>query len=123
MVDRPAFEPWIERVIREAQEEGKLDVTKGAGEPIPGLSRPYDPAWWARNWIAVERSREQAAGLARSIEQQLPRVLARATAAEVRRGLDSLNDGIATHNEANPKNELPLLDVESLITIRAKRGR
>jgi hypothetical protein len=121
MVERPGLEPWIERVIREAQEDGRLDVTKGVGKPIPGLSRPYDPAWWARNWIVVERAKEQAADLARSVEQQLPRVLARETDDEVRSGLDALNDGIVAHNDANPDLALPLLDVETLIRNRSDR--
>jgi len=121
MVERPGLEPWIERVIREAQEDGRLDVTKGVGKPIPGLSRPYDPAWWARNWIVVERAKEQAADLARSVEQQLPRVLARETDDEVRSGLDSLNDGIVAHNDANPDLAPPLLDVETLIRNRSDR--
>jgi len=59
--------PWIERTIREAQEAGELEVSEGAGEPIPGLSAPYDPVWWARNWIERERAGDAAAELAKEI--------------------------------------------------------
>ncbi len=115
MVGDPDREPWIERVIREAQEAGQLDVAAGAGKPIPGLSRPYDPAWWARNWIARERHREQTADLTRTVEQALPRVLARATLADIRSGLESLNAMIRAHNQERPDNEVQLLDLERLL--------
>lgn len=123
MVDESLPEPWIERVIRTAQDEGKLDVTEGAGQPIPGLARPYDPAWWARNWITAERAREQSAELARSVEHALPRVLARETIPEIRDGLEKLNARIAEHNASIPDHELPLLDAERLIAQRANRRR
>lgn len=119
----PDPEPWVERIIREAQEHGKLDATEGAGKPIPGLSRPYDPAWWARNWMAAERSRDQAAEVARIVEQALPRVLARMAVSDVRKGLESLNATIARHNEANPHSALPQLDVDRLISERSPRRR
>jgi hypothetical protein len=123
LVENPGPEPWIERLIRQAQEQGALDVTEGAGKPIPGLSRPYDPAWWARNWIAAERSRERSAEVVRTVEQALPRVLARMTVADIREGLESLNATIAEHNEANPHNPLPMLDVQRLISGRSSRRR
>lgn len=121
MVENPGPEPWVERLIREAQEQGKLDAIEGAGKPIPGLSRPYDPAWWARNWMAAERSREQAAEVARTVEQALPRVLARMAVSDVREGLESLNAAIAEHNQANPHSALPMLDVDRLISGRSPR--
>jgi hypothetical protein len=114
-------EPWIERIIRKAQDEGRLDVTQGAGEPIPGLARPYDPAWWARNWIAAERAREASTEVARSVERALPRVLARETVAEIRAGLEALNARIQANNEMHPGHVLSLLDVERLLAERASR--
>ena len=121
MVDQPGPEPWVERVIRQAQEQGKLDVNEGAGKPIPGLSRPYDPAWWARNWIEVERSRDRAAELSRSVERALPRILARDSVVEVREGLIALNAQIEEHNTENHRSRLPLLDVSRLLAERAVR--
>jgi len=121
VVEPAAFEPRVERLIREAQEAGQLDVTKGAGKPIPGLSRPYDPGWWARKWIATERVREQAAALSNSVERALPRVLARPIAADVRSGLEDLNRQIGDHNDANPDHPLPLLDITRLLDERSTR--
>jgi hypothetical protein len=123
MVGSPGYEPWMERVIRQAQEAGKLDTAAGAGKPIPGLSRPYDPSWWARRWIASDRDREQAAELTRTVERALPRVLARATLTDIRTGLESLNATIAEHNNAYPANRLQLLDIGRLISERASRRR
>lgn len=114
-------EPWIERIIREAQEAGKLEVIEGAGEPIAGLSAPYDPAWWARNWIERERARDRTVALSKEIERMLPTVLSHPSIDTMRRELDALNARIAAHNELNPKQALPLLDVDGLVAESARR--
>ena len=117
-------EPWIERVIREAQEAGKFDDVAGTGEPIDDIGRPYDPAWWARRWIARERHREATLELVRAIERQLPVVLAGTVEHDVRAALESLNAQIAAHNGAvEVGNDVPLLDVDSLIREWAQRRR
>lgn len=109
-------EPWIERVIREAQEAGKFDDVPGTGEPIPDIDRPYEPGWWARRWIARERQREASAELAHAVERELPRVLAGTVEHETRSGLESLNTKIKAHNaRATEGNDLPLLDVDRLL--------
>jgi hypothetical protein len=117
-------EPWIERVIREAQEAGEFDGLAGTGKPIADLDQPYDPAWWARRWIAREHQREAAAELARSIQRDLPRVLAGTVADDVRIGLESLNSQIEVHNKsAAAGNDVPLLDVDALMSEWAARRR
>ncbi|MDJ0925329.1 MAG: DUF1992 domain-containing protein [Acidimicrobiia bacterium] len=109
-------EPWIERVIREAQESGKFDDAAGVGQPIPDIDRPYDPAWWARRWLVRERYRENAAELARNVVEEIPRILAGTVESEVRAGLESLNTRIEAHNEVCPSgNALPRLDVAGLL--------
>lgn len=115
-------ELWIERIIREAQEDGRLDVTEGAGKPIPGLSRPYDPSWWARNWVQAEQAKSAAADLAQHIERELPKILAGTVIGDMSAGLESLNALIAQHNKADGRNALPLLDVEQLVKERADRA-
>lgn len=117
-------EPWIERVIREAQEAGKFDDVAGSGEPIPDLNRPYDPAWWARRWIATERQREERLQIVGVVEQALPRVLARNVVGEVRAGLESLNSKIEAYNaRVDERNAIPLLDVAALMAERSERFR
>jgi hypothetical protein len=117
-------EPWIERVIREAQAEGKFNDVPGTGRPIPDIDQPYDPAWWARRWVRRERQREQTRELAHEIEARLPRILAGANAAKARADLESLNTKIREHNAASSEgDEVPLLDVEQLLEERAQRHR
>ncbi len=111
-------ELWIEKVIKQAQEEGKLDPGKSQGKPIPGIDRPYDPAWWARNWIQAERAREQTAELASMVERELPRVLSREDPAAIRTGLVRLNAAIQEHNDKHGE-DLPLLDVDRLVAERS----
>lgn len=109
-------EPWIERVIREAQEAGTFDGVAGSGKPIPDLDQPYDPSWWARRWIARDRRRDAATELARHVAEELPRLLAGSVEHKVRAGLESLNTKIEEHNERVPQvNGLPLLDIEELL--------
>lgn len=117
-------EPWIERVIREAQAEGKFDDISGTGEPIGDLDRTYEASWWARRWIDRERQRDAAIELSDDIERQLPIILSGTVEDRTRAGLESLNARIRQHNEANPQSpHLPLLDVEALLAERRRRYR
>ncbi len=109
-------EPWIERVIREAQEAGEFDNVAGTGEPIPDIDQPYESGWWARRFIARERDRQASVDLARAIERELPRILSGTVEHEVRAGLDSLNARINEHNACTSEgNDLSLLDVDGLL--------
>jgi hypothetical protein len=115
-------ESWIERVIREAQEAGKFDGVAGSGQPIPDIDRPYDPAWWARRWVATEREREQTVELIKAIDAQLPRILAGTVEHKVRTDLESLNTRIERHNARFADGDaVPLLDVAALLEERASR--
>ena len=117
-------EPWIERVIREAQEAGKFDNLPGTGERIPDIDQPYEPGWWARRFVARERHREASAELARAIERELPRILSGTVEHEARAGLESLNAEINEHNARAPEgNDLPLLEVDRLLREWAQRRR
>ena len=115
-------EPWIERVIKEAQDAGVFDDVAGSGEPIRDLDQSYDPGWWARRWIAGERQRQETIELVRSVDRELPRVLAGTVTDDVRAGLESLNTRINKHNSvAPPGGGLPPLDVDGLMKERAAR--
>lgn len=50
------YESHVDRLIREAMENGEFDHLEGEGEPIPGAGKIDDPLWWVRKWI--ERNRE-----------------------------------------------------------------
>jgi len=50
---------YVEISIQQAMRRGDFDNLPGAGKPIPGLDKPYDPDWWIRQKI----EREQITGL------------------------------------------------------------
>ncbi|GAB3707946.1 DnaJ family domain-containing protein [Mariniluteicoccus flavus] len=45
--ERPKFENWIDRQIREAMERGEFDDLPGAGKPLKNLDTS-DENWWIR---------------------------------------------------------------------------
>lgn len=53
MVER--YESWVDRQIREAQEQGKFDDLPGTGKPIPGLTGRHDPDWWVKGLMEREQ--------------------------------------------------------------------
>ena len=61
MADPSQFESVADRQIREAMERGEFDDLPGTGEPLPDAGVAYDPAWWAKKWIARTRDDERAA--------------------------------------------------------------
>ncbi|MCO5307854.1 MAG: DUF1992 domain-containing protein [Austwickia sp.] len=48
-----AWESWVEKQIRQAQERGEFDNLPGAGKPLD-LGNPDDPDWWIKRFIARE---------------------------------------------------------------------
>ncbi len=49
---RPVFENWIDRQVREATERGEFDAARG--KPLPDLGRPEDTDWWANRKMRDE---------------------------------------------------------------------
>jgi hypothetical protein len=47
------FESYVERQIREAQEEGAFERLRGAGKPLPPL-HPEEEGWWIRRRLKEE---------------------------------------------------------------------
>ena len=54
-----AYESWIDKQIREAQERGDFDNLPGTGKPIPNRNELTDENWWLKQWI----EREQITGM------------------------------------------------------------
>ncbi len=52
---RRAIELISDNRIRQAMEEGEFDNLPGLGKPIPDIDEPYDPNWWAKQWMKRER--------------------------------------------------------------------
>ena len=59
---RRAVQRIAENRINQAIEEGKLDDLPGLGQPIPDIDEPYDPMWWAKQWIRREKLGKLLAG-------------------------------------------------------------
>ena len=45
------YESRIDRMIREAQEQGEFDDLPGAGKPLSDHGREYDEDWWVNDWL------------------------------------------------------------------------
>ena len=110
--------------MREADEAGEFDELAGAGKPLADLNRPYDPAWWAKKWMARETVAEAARDVAARVRRQVPRILAGADETEMARALSRLNDEIADVNQRlQDADRLPMLDVDDMIAGRASARR
>ena len=46
---------WVDLQVRQAIERGEFDDLPGAGKPIEGLDKDYDPDWWLKKLIERER--------------------------------------------------------------------
>jgi hypothetical protein len=129
-VKKPGETPdrWVERIIREAQEEGEFDHLRGAGKPLP-LTGVLEEAWWIKEKLRREKLSDVPDALAIRVEAE--RVLAEALRQSdervVRERLEELNAKIRRLNRthvAGPPTTLAPLDVEAVVARwRAGRGR
>ncbi len=83
---------FVDEQIRRAQERGDFDNLPGAGKPIEGLDKPYDPNWWARDFIARTQADESARQELADLEKELARVWALPTETAVRNRVNELNE-------------------------------
>jgi hypothetical protein len=114
-----SWEGFVERLIREAQEDGEFDRLP-RGKPLPLTGAPPGEGWWAREKLRRERLSDLPPSMTIRFE-------AEATLAEIARETDErlvrerlllLNDKIrrlnATH-VAGPPTTLAPLDVEAVL--------
>ncbi|MGV8872197.1 MAG: DUF1992 domain-containing protein [Rhodococcus sp. (in: high G+C Gram-positive bacteria)] len=47
------FESWVDKQIRQAQDEGAFEGLEGTGKPIPA-GDPADELWWVRGYLKRE---------------------------------------------------------------------
>lgn len=120
-------EGFVERLIREAQEEGAFERLSGAGKPLPLTGGELPEAWWIKeklkreglsalpDAIAIRHEAEAVlAGLARLDDERV-----------VRERLEALNARIRRINRtavAGPPTTLAPLDVEAVAS-RWRDGR
>lgn len=119
-------ERYVERIIREAQEEGAFDHLPCAGKPLP-LTGVLEEAWWIKEKLKREKLSDLPEALAVRLEAE--RVLAELPRESdervVRERLDALNARIRKINRttvSGPPTSLAPVDVEEAVR-RWRRSR
>jgi hypothetical protein len=121
-------ERYVDRVIREAQEEGAFDHLSGAGRPLP-LTGVLDEAWWIKEKLRREKLSDLPDALAIRLEaeQVLAELERERDEGRVRERLEALDARIRKINRttiSGPPTTLAPLDVEEIVARwRAARGR
>ncbi len=118
---------YVERLIREAQEQGEFEHLSGAGKPLP-LTGALEEAWWIKEKLRRERLSDLPDALAIRLEAE--RVVAEigrlSDERVVRERLEELNAKIRRLNRthvAGPPTTLAPLDVDAAVARwRAGRG-
>ena len=59
VVPVPRYEPFADRIVREAIERGEFDNLPGKGKPLH-LKRVGDPDWWIKDKLSCAGSGEIA---------------------------------------------------------------
>jgi hypothetical protein len=119
---------WVDRIIREAQEEGAFDRLSGAGKPLP-LTGVLEEAWWIKEKLRREQLSDlpEAISIRLEAERVLEAVGREADERRARERLEELNARIRKINRttvAGPPTTLAPVDVEAaLARWRAARGR
>lgn len=119
-------ESFVERQIREAQEEGAFDRLSGAGKPLPPL-HPEEEAWWIKRKLKAERLDvlPEALEIRREVDRVLASLAGLTEERAVRERLLALDARIRKVNRttiAGPPTSLGPLDVEALVA-RWRVGR
>jgi hypothetical protein len=121
-------ETYVERLIREAQEQGEFDRLPGAGRPLPLTGGPLPEAWWVKEKLRRERLSHlpEAIAIRHEAEAVLAAVARETDERVVRERLEALNARIRRLNRttvAGPPTSLAPLDVEAAVARwRAARG-
>jgi len=128
-----SWDSWIEELIDEANADGAFDNLPGAGKPLPGIDKPYDPDWWVKQLVQREQitALPPALELLRKVESTLAAIWVLTHEADVRRRIEALNAEIGKVNgrvAEGPPTRLSSLDVESVVEewrrrSTAKEGR
>jgi hypothetical protein len=118
---RRQWESRVEALLREARERGDFDGLPGAGQPLPGVTDPYDELWWARSLLAREKLSylPPALQLKRDVERGLERLWKLRTEEDVRAAVEALNERIWKANSrplSGPPSTVAPLDPERIVS-------
>ena len=122
-----AWESWIDRQVREAEERGEFENLPGAGKPIPGLDKPFDELWWVKDKLRQEglTYMPPSVALRKEANDALAEASRANSEAEVREIISAINEKI---REANRKGIVgpPLMlvpyDVERVVREWREQG-
>ena len=115
-----SYRDWVEEMIHEAEQAGEFERLEGSGQPIPGITDPYDPDWWVKKLLKREKLSilPPALELLKKVEAGLDTVSAARREDDVRAQVARLNAEIARVNSRiaeGPATQLAPLDVESIL--------
>ena len=114
------WESWVDKQIREAQENGEFDNLPGHGQPIPNIDRPRDELWWVRAKLRRENVSitPPAISLRVEVDETLERVASATTEAEVRDLVSAINERIRyvnSHVISGPPTSVAVLDIDNVL--------
>jgi hypothetical protein len=114
------WESWVERKIREAQEEGEFDNLPGMGKPIPDLGKPLDELWWVKDKLKREQLSHTPPTLAlrKEVEEARAAIDRAGSEAEVRRIVAAINERIVKVNKtggSGPPSDFVPLDADTVV--------
>jgi hypothetical protein len=112
-------ERYVERIIREAQEQGAFDGLSCAGKPLP-LTGALEEAWWIKEKLRREKLSDlpEALAIRHEAEQVIAGLVREADERRVRERLEELNARIRKINRttvAGPPTTLAPLDVDEAV--------
>jgi hypothetical protein len=112
-------ESFVERLIREAQEQGEFDRLP-KGKPLPLTGTPPPEAWWIKEKLRRERLSDvpESIAIRREAEAVLAALRRETDERVVRERLDALNGRIRRLNRthvAGPPTTLAPLDVDEVV--------
>ena len=121
-----SFESFVERQIREAQEEGQFDDLPGKGKPLPDLAEVYDPDWWIKKLVRRENLSllPPALEIRRKVERDLEEIWRLDRESFVRDRVDELNREISRVNRTTtygPATDIAPFDVEHVVGLWRER--
>jgi hypothetical protein len=123
-----SWESWIDRQVREAEERGEFDDLPGAGQPLPGLDKPFDELWWVKDKVRREglSYMPPSVALRKEAHDALEAASRARTEADVRNIILEINERIREANRktiSGPSLMLVPVDVERVVREwRSQRG-